>query len=119
MDADLPRCPAVPTAHSTCSSAPRPPPAGLAFLLFPRLDADYRDFFDRDIGTPTPGFPLRGRALAWAGLDRNRWGLRLASLLDENRGLPHEGFYYSSRGDWAAARDCFRASADTHESCFF
>ena len=124
MDADLPRAvPAVP--HGTLNLLYPPRDLRLAdrpwlFYSFPRLDTDYRDFFDRDIGTSYAQAFLSGaaRRSAGPGLDAEALrDLRLASLLDAN--LPdaplYEGFYYSSRGDWPAARDCFRASADTYE----
>jgi len=123
MDAELPQ--AVPARSYGALNLlyPPPRPAGgrpWLFYSFPRLDRDYRDFFDRDIGTSYAQAFLAGavRRNSEGGLDAQALrDLRLASLLDDN--LPdaplYEGFYYSSRGEWAAARDCFRASADTYE----
>jgi tetratricopeptide (TPR) repeat protein len=123
MDADLPRAirPTPYGALNLLSPEARTPEASpWLFYSFPRLDRDYRDFFDRDIGTSYAQAFLSGaiRRSAGPGLDAQALReLRLASLLDAN--LPdaplYEGFYYSSRGDWPAARDCFRASADTYE----
>ncbi|MDO8806098.1 MAG: DUF2723 domain-containing protein [Elusimicrobiota bacterium] len=123
MDAELPQAvPASPYGalnllYPAARAAPGRP---WLFYSFPRLDRDYRDFFDRDIGTSYAQAFLAGAARrnTTGGLDAESLrDLRLASLLDGN--LPdaplYEGFYYSSRGDWPAARDCFRASADTYE----
>ena len=90
------------------------------FYSFPRLERDYRDFFDRDLGSAYAQALLAGAARrsaegAMAGEDLA--GLRLAALLDPD--LPdaplYEGFYYSARNDWARARTSFRASADIYE----
>ncbi len=123
MDADLPRAvPALPrgTLNLLYPAARQRESRPWLFYSFPRLDRDYRDFFDRDIGTSYAQAFLAGAAgrSAAGGLDAESLrDLRLASLLDGD--LPdaplYEGFYYSSRGDWKAARDCFRASADTYE----
>ena len=123
MDADLPRAvPAQPYGTLNLLYPPARAPEGRPWLFysFPRLDRDYRDFFDRDIGTSYAQSLLAGAARRSAGPGLDAAGLRdlrLASLLDAN--LPdaplYEGFYFSSRGDWPAARDCFRASADTYE----
>lgn len=123
MDADLPRAvPALPqgTLNLLYPEARAPEWRPWLFYSFPRLDRDYRDFFDKDIGTSYAQAFLSGaaRRSAGPGLDAAAVrDLRLASLLDGN--LPdaplYEGFYYSSRGEWAAARDCFRASADIYE----
>ncbi|MBI4351521.1 MAG: DUF2723 domain-containing protein [Elusimicrobia bacterium] len=123
MDAELPRTvPALPHGTLNLLYPPARAPEGRPWLLysFPRLDRDYRDFFDKDIGTSYAQAFLAGaaRRSAGPGLDAEAVrDLRLASLLDAN--LPdaplYEGFYHSSRGDWAAARDSFRASADTYE----
>ena len=123
MDAELPQA-VHPLPYGTLNQLS--PSSGSAevrpwlFYSFPRLDRDYRDFFDRDIGTSYAQALLAGaaRRSAARGLDAESLrDLRLASLLDGN--LPdaplYEGFYYSSRGEWAAARDCFRASADVYE----
>ncbi|HCC47324.1 MAG TPA: hypothetical protein DEQ38_04295 [Elusimicrobia bacterium] len=122
MDAEVPRgVPAVP--HGVVN---RISPAGAAagrpwpLYSFPRLDRNYRDFFDRDLGTSYAQALLAGaaRRSAAGALDSEALAdLRLASLFDGN--LPdaplYEGFFYSSRNDWAPARACFRASAETYE----
>lgn len=123
MDADVPRdIPVLPYGTVNLLYPAAPSPEGRPGLLysFPRLNMDYRDFFDRDIGTSYAQALLSGAAWksAAGGLDEQSLrDLRLAALLDDN--LPdaplYEGFYYSSRGEWAAARDCFRASADIYE----
>ncbi len=123
MDAELPRAvPALPygTLNLLYPAARAQEGRPWIFYSFPRLDRDYRDFFDRDIGTSYAQAFLAGaaRRSAVSGLDaQSLRDLRLASLLDGD--LPdaplYEGFYYSSRGDWPAARDCFRASADIYE----
>ncbi len=90
------------------------------FYSFSRLGLHYRDFFDRDLGTSY------AQALVSAAAKKSASGalgedavkeLRLASLLDAD--VPdaplYEGFYYSSRGDWASARSSFKASADIYE----
>ncbi len=123
MDAELPHSsPALPGGllnllYPPAGSVPSDP---WPFYSFPRLDTDYRDFFDKDLGTSYAQALLAGAARASAA---GRMGeaelrrLRLASVLDPE--LPdaplYEGFYYSSRGDWAAARSAFRASADVYE----
>jgi len=124
MDADLPRA-VRPTPYGALNlvspGARAPEVRPWLFYSFPRLDRHYRDFFDRDIGTSYAQAFLSGairRSSGPGGLDAGALrDLRLASLLDGD--LPdaplYEGFYYSSRGDWPAARDCFRASADTYE----
>ncbi len=102
------------------------PPAGhrdrdpWPLYAFPRLDREYRDFFDRDLGSAYAQALLAGaarRSAAGALAGEDLAGLRLAALLDPD--LPdaplYEGFYYSSRNDWARARTCFRASGDIYE----
>ena len=91
-----------------------------AFYSVSRRGLDYRDFFDRDLGTSY------AQALVSAAAKKSASGslgeeaaksLRLASLLDAD--VPdaplYEGFYYSARGDWASARNSFKASADVYE----
>lgn len=97
-------------------SAPDPWP----FYSLPRLDPAYRDFFDKDIGSSYAQALLAAAARRSAAgqLDGDDLrGLRLASVLDTN--LPdaplYEGFYYSSRNDWASARGCFRASGEAYD----
>ncbi|OGR78021.1 MAG: hypothetical protein A2X32_07795 [Elusimicrobia bacterium GWC2_64_44] len=123
MDVELPAgAPSLP--HGVVSRL-YPPAGGLSprpwqFYSFPRLDRSYRDFFDRDLGTSYAQALLSGaaRLSAAGGLDADALrDLRVASLLDPD--LPdaplYEGFYYSARSDWAAAKSCFRASADVYE----
>jgi len=122
MDAELPRqVPAVPRGalneiYPGRSAAPDP----WRFYSFSRLNRPYRDFFDSDIGTSyAQGLVARAAGLNAAGLlDQAEVGrLRLSALLDEN--IPetplYEGFFYSARGDWASAKNSFRASADVYE----
>ena len=123
MDADLPRgVPSAPygTLNLLYPGAGAQEGRPWLFYSFPRLDRAYRDFFDRDIGTSYAQAFVSGAVSrsAGPGLDAESLSaLRLAALLDGD--LPdaplYEGLYYSSRGDWPAARDCFRASADTYE----
>lgn len=128
MDAELPRqVPAAPRGVLN-SLYPQAGPARLPdpwlFYSFSRLDRDYRDFFDRDLGTSYAQALVAGAAgknasggLAWADVNK----LRLSALLDGD--IPdaplYEGFYYSARGDWAAAGNSFRASADIYERLLF
>lgn len=102
------------------------PPAGAParrpwpLYSFPRLDPDYRDFFDRDLGASYAQGFLAGAAKdggAGAMTAADLEDLRLASLMDPD--LPdaplYEGFYYSTRGDWIGAARCFRASIDVYD----
>jgi tetratricopeptide (TPR) repeat protein len=102
------------------------PPPGWAprdvwtFYALPRLDPDYRDFFDKDLGTSysqalIAGAARRSSGGTLAGSDLR--ALRLASVLDPDApDAPlYEGFYFTSRGDWASARRCFKASGDTYD----
>jgi tetratricopeptide (TPR) repeat protein len=123
MDVELPRSvPAVPRGLVNQLY----PPAGAAdrspwpFYALPRLDTDYRDFFDRDLGTSYAQALVSAavRKNSSGGLDEAAVrGLRLASLLDGD--IPdaplYEGFYFSGKSDWVSARNCFRASADTYD----
>lgn len=123
MDAELPReVPALPRGLVNELYPARGTAASPTWELYslPRLGLRYRDFFDRDLGTSYAQALLAGaaRRSAEGGLDPGSLRqLRLASLLDGD--LPdaplYEGFYYSSKGDWRAAGDCFRASAETYE----
>ncbi len=123
MDTELPKAvPELPYGTLSILYPPLRPPAGRPWLFysFPRLDRNYRDFFDRDIGTSYAQALVSGaaRRSAAGGLDEaGLRDLRLAALLDGD--LPdaplYEGFYYSSRGEWTEARDCFRDSADIYE----
>lgn len=123
LDAELPAAaPALPRGLVSlvypAARAPERDP--WPFYSFPRLDRDYRDFFDRDIGTAYAQALLSAaarRSAAGALGAGDLAGLRLISLLDPQ--LPdaplYEGFYYSARNDWAQAKTSFRASADIYE----
>ena len=84
------------------------------FYSYSRLGRPYRDFFDRDLGTSyAQAMMAAGAARGNAGLgEEDLRRLRLASVFDGD--IPdaplYEGFFFSSRGDWASARDCFLAS---------
>ena len=123
MDAVLPH--AAPSYPSGLVNELYPPRRAAApdpwlFFSLPRLDTEYRDFFDRDLGTSyAQALVARAAAVSIAGPLQagDLRGLRLASVLDGD--VPdaplYEGFYYTSRGEWASARKCFRASADIYE----
>lgn len=90
------------------------------FYSVPRLGLDYRDFFDRDLGTSYSQALVSAAAKKSASGSLGEEavkGLRLAALMDAD--IPdaplYEGFYYSARGDWALAGSSFRASADVYE----
>jgi tetratricopeptide (TPR) repeat protein len=124
MDTELPR--PLPLLPMGLVNSLSPAPSGAEayppwpLYAFPRLDLDYRDFFDSDLGTSYAQGLLSqaakhngAGALTTADLE----ALRLVSLLDPD--LPdaplYEGFYYFSRGDWQRAGGCFRASIDIYE----
>ena len=123
MDAALPpETPALPAGllnrvyPGRSAGAPADP---WAFYALPRLDPDYRDFFDRDLGTSYANAFVSAaarRSVAGALGPQDLRGLRLAALLDPD--VPdaplYEGFYHSSRNDWASAKRCFRASGETY-----
>ncbi|MDA8131277.1 MAG: DUF2723 domain-containing protein [Elusimicrobia bacterium] len=123
MDAELPASvPATPAGMVNLLY----PPAGFRvpdrwqFFALPRLDVRYRDFFDKDIGVSYAQAMLSAaarRSVAGRPEEADAEALRLASLLDPE--LPdaplYEGFYYSSRGDWAKAESCFQASVGVYE----
>lgn len=95
-----------------------PGPASPLYYSPGRLGLDYRDFFDRDLGT-SYALAFTAGAAGQAGVPGASWmaGLRLARLLDPD--MPevplYEGFYYSSRGEWNKAAAGFRESADIYE----
>ena len=124
MDAELPRTVPASTRgvlnllYPAAGGGRQPDP--WLFYSFPRLNLDYRDFFDRDLGTSYAQALVAGAAgkNASGGLGAEDVArLRLAALLDGD--IPdaplYEGFYYSARGEWAPARSSFRASADIYE----
>ncbi len=121
MDAVLPHgVPTFPSGLLNWISGPRTAADPWLFYSFPRLDPDYRDFFDQDLGTSYAQALVASSALrsASGSLEAGDLrGLRLASVLDGD--VPdaplYEGFYYSSRSDWASAKKCFKASADVYE----
>ena len=90
------------------------------FSALPRLEPDYRDFFDRDLGTSYSHalVAAAARRSTAGALGRQDLGaLRLAAVLDPD--VPdaplYEGFYHSARGDWAEAKKCFKASGEVYE----
>ncbi len=124
MDAEVPRgVPARPAGllnELYPSGAPLSP---WAFYSLGRFGTDYRDFFDRDLGTSYAQALLAGAVYqnSAGGLDAaGLAALRRTRLLDAD--IPdaplYEGFYYSARGDWPAAGARFRESADVYERLF-
>ncbi|MHB0996522.1 MAG: protein O-mannosyl-transferase family [Elusimicrobiales bacterium] len=123
MDAVLP--PDVPAEPAGLLNRLYPPPGWRApdlwpFYSLPRLDPAYRDFFDKDLGTSY------SQALVAAAAKRSAAGplgeadlraLRLASFLDPDApDAPlYEGFFHSSRNDWASALKAFGASGETYD----
>ncbi|MCM2267650.1 MAG: DUF2723 domain-containing protein [Elusimicrobiales bacterium] len=89
------------------------------FYAYSRLARPYRDFFDQDLGTSYAQAMVAAAAARGAGglggMDLAR--LRLASVLDAD--IPdaplYEGFYWSARGAWPAARDAFLASVRVYD----
>jgi tetratricopeptide (TPR) repeat protein len=123
MDAELPaKCPTVPRGALNLLYPPAGAPVWDPWPVysFSRLGLDYRDFFDRDLGTSYAQALVSAAVYknANGGLDENAVReLRLASLLDGD--IPdaplYEGFYFSGRGDWGSARNSFRASAEVYD----
>lgn len=116
MDAELPA--KVPGAPRGLVTEVYPAPGAARdpwpFYAYSRLGRPYRDFFDKDLGTSyAQAMMAAGAARGTAGLgEEDLRRLRLASVFDGD--VPdaplYEGFYYSSRNEWPAARDCFLAS---------
>lgn len=123
MDAVLP--PEVPAEPSGLLSRVHPPrgwraPDPWPFYSLARLDPAYRDFFDKDLGTSYAQALVAGparRSSAGPLGEGDLRALRLASVLDPDApDAPlYEGFYHSSRNDWASAKKSFRASGETYD----
>lgn len=121
LDAELPD--GVPAAVrgvvNEVYPAPGKPLDPWPLYSYARLARPYKDFFDKDLGTSYAQAMVGGAAaLGTAGLGPAELRrLRLAAVFDPD--VPdaalYEGFYHSARGDWAAARDCFLASARVYD----